>query len=232
MPRRFKDTVAFLGIDIGKNTFHLVGLNKRGAIVLRQKLSRRQLDAVAQGPHRLLLALSDILATRTDLLAPRLLHILIGDWQRLDQRIDTVSLEIRLLAREDPACERLMTVPGIGRIISSATVAAIGTVDVFSKGRDFGACLGLVPKPISTGDRTILGRIFKRGNKYLRTLFVGCPRRAAEARHLGAPWPVAVDCGAQPSASTTTCWRSRAASALLSVCVGADHLAVLVFGGS
>jgi transposase len=44
MPRRFKDTVAFLGIDIGKNTFHLVGLNKRGAIVLRQKLSRRQLD--------------------------------------------------------------------------------------------------------------------------------------------------------------------------------------------
>ena len=45
MPRHSKDTVAILGIDIGKNTFHLVGLNKRGAIVLRQKLSRRQLDA-------------------------------------------------------------------------------------------------------------------------------------------------------------------------------------------
>ena len=42
MPRHSKDTVAILGIDIGKNTFHLVGLNKRGAIVLRQKLSRRQ----------------------------------------------------------------------------------------------------------------------------------------------------------------------------------------------
>jgi transposase len=45
MPRHSKDTVAVLGIDIGKNTFHLVGLNKRGAIVLRQKLSRRQLEA-------------------------------------------------------------------------------------------------------------------------------------------------------------------------------------------
>jgi len=63
-------------------------------------------------------------------------------------------------------------VPGIGPIISSATVAAIGTGDVFSKGRDFGAWLGLVPKQISTGDRTILGKISKRGNRYLRALFV------------------------------------------------------------
>jgi hypothetical protein len=45
MPRQSPDTVAVLGIDIGKNTFHLVGLNKRGAIVLRPKLSRRQLEA-------------------------------------------------------------------------------------------------------------------------------------------------------------------------------------------
>jgi transposase len=65
-----------------------------------------------------------------------------------------------------------MTVPGIGPIISSAMVAAIGTGDVFSKGRDFGAWLGLVPKQISTGDRTILGKISRRGNRYLRALFV------------------------------------------------------------
>src|SRR5271169_1985296 len=65
-----------------------------------------------------------------------------------------------------------MTVPGVGPIISSAMIAAIGTGDVFSKGRDFGAWLGLVPKQISTGDRTILGKISKRGNRYLRVLFV------------------------------------------------------------
>jgi transposase len=81
-----------------------------------------------------------------------------------------------VLAQEDAGCERLMTVPGIGPIISSATVAAIGTGDVFSKGRDFGAWLGLVPKQISTGDRTILGKISKRGNRYLRTLFVQAAR--------------------------------------------------------
>ena len=65
-----------------------------------------------------------------------------------------------------------MTVPGVGPIISSAMVAAIGAGDVFSKGRDFGAWLGLVPRQISTGDRTILGKISKRGNRYLRVLFV------------------------------------------------------------
>jgi transposase len=53
---------------------------------------------------------------------------------------------------------------GIGPIISIAMVAAIGTGDVFSKGCDFGAWLGLMPKQISTGDRTILGKISRRGN--------------------------------------------------------------------
>ena len=103
-----------------------------------------------------------------------------------------------------------MTVPGIGPIISSAMVAAIGTGDVFSKGRDFGAWLGLVPKQISTGDRTILGKISKRGNRYLRVLFVQ------------AAWVVLVKVkqagsatgsspGSRPPRSdcTTTCWRSR-----------------------
>ena len=65
-----------------------------------------------------------------------------------------------------------MSVPGIGPIISSAMVAAIGVGDAFSKGRDFAAWLGLVPRQMSTGDRTILGKISKRGNRYLRVLFV------------------------------------------------------------
>ena len=69
-----------------------------------------------------------------------------------------------------------MTVPGIGPIISSATVATIGSGDMFAKGRDFGAWLGMAPKQISTGGRPILGKISKRGNKYLRTLFVQAAR--------------------------------------------------------
>jgi len=102
-----------------------------------------------------------------------------------------------------------MTVPGIGPIISSAMVAAIGTGDVFSKGRDFGAWLGLVPKQISTGDRTILGKISRRGNRYLRVLFVQAAWvvlvRIKNWEHYG-PNP-----GSKPprGGCTTTCSRSR-----------------------
>ena len=131
--------------------------------------------AVRQGLRFLRAELPRILATRTDVLSPRMLRIvedLARDWRRLDERIEGLSDEIEALARQDSACERLMSVPGIGPLISSAMVAAIGTGDAFSKGRDFGAWLGLVPKQISTGDRTILGKISKRGNRYLRVLFV------------------------------------------------------------
>jgi transposase len=110
-----------------------------------------------------------------DVLSPRMVGIiegLTGDWRRLDERINHLSGEITAVARQDAGCERLMSVPGIGPIISSAMSAAIGTGDGFSKGRDFAAWMGLVPKQISTGDRTILGKISKRGNRYLRVLFV------------------------------------------------------------
>jgi transposase len=131
--------------------------------------------AVRQGLHFLRAELPSVLATRTDVLSPRMLHILedlATDWRRLDERIEDLSGKIEGLARQDQACVRLMSVPGIGPIISSAIVAAIGTGDAFSKGRDFGAWLGLVPKQMSTGDRTILGPISRRGNRYLRVLFV------------------------------------------------------------
>jgi transposase len=116
-----------------------------------------------------------ILAKRIDVLSPRMLRViedLAGDWRRLDERVEGLSSEIEALAREGQGCARLMSVPGIGPIIASAMVAAIGNGDAFSKGRDFGAWLGLVPKHISTGDRTILGSISKRGNRYLPSLFV------------------------------------------------------------
>jgi transposase len=281
----FNSGIAVIGIDIGKNSFHLVGQDPRGEIVLRQKWSRGQISArlanlppcligmeacvgahhlsrklqalghqarlmpakyvrpyskgqkndfrdaeaiaeavqrptmkfvatktadqldlqalhrvrerlvsqrtgiinqirafllergvaVRQGLHFLRAELPGILATQTDELSPRMLRILenlSADWRRLDARIAGLSGEIETVAHQDQHCERLMTVPGIGPIISSAMVAAIGTGEVFSKGRDFGAWLGLVPKQISTGDRTVLGRISRRGNRYLRVLFV------------------------------------------------------------
>jgi transposase len=123
----------------------------------------------------------------------RLIEDLATDWRRLDERIEGLSAEIKIQAGEDSGCERLMTVPGIGPIISSAMVAVIGSGDAFSKGRDFAAWLGLVPKQISTGDRTILGKISKRGNRYLRVLFVQAAwvvlvRPKSWERHGLKPW--------------------------------------------
>ena len=131
--------------------------------------------AVRQGQRFLRAELPRILATPPDVLSPRMVRLiedLAGDWRRLDERVESLSGEIEAVARQDADCERLMSVPGIGPIISSAMLAAIGRGEVFSKGRDFGAWLGLVPKQTSTGDRTILGKISKRGNRDLRVLFV------------------------------------------------------------
>jgi len=107
---------------------------------------------VRQGLRFLRQQLPDILAKRTDVLSPRMARIvadLANDWRRLDERIETVTDEIEALAKSDDSCRRVMTVPGIGPIISSA---------------------------MSTGDRTILGRISKRGNGYLRMLFMQAAR--------------------------------------------------------
>jgi transposase len=285
MSQPMSNAVAVIGIDIGKNSFHLVGLDDRGAIVLRQKWSRGQIEArlanvppcligmeacvgahhlsrrlkalghdarlmpakyvrpyskgqkndfrdaeaiaeavqrptmkfvatktadpldlqalhrvrerlvsqrtgiinqirafllergvaIRQGLRFLRVELPRILANPPDVLSPRMARLIEGlaaDWRRLDERIEHMSAEITALARQDGGCERLMSVPGVGPIISSAMVAAIGTGEAFSKGRDFAAWLGLVPRQISTGDRTILGKIPKRGNRYLRVLFV------------------------------------------------------------
>jgi transposase len=86
--------------------------------------------AVRQGLRFLRAELPRILATPPDVLSPRMVRVienLAGDWRRLDERIESLSGEIEPVARQDAGCERLMSVPGIGPIISSAMVAAIGT---------------------------------------------------------------------------------------------------------
>jgi transposase len=277
--------IATIGIDVGKTTFHLIGFDREGAIVLRQKVSRGQLErrftalpsclvgmeaccgahhvgrlltelghdvrlipaqyvkpfvksnkndfrdaeAIAEavlrptmrfvqlksreqldlqafhrvrqrlvgqrtavinqmrgflleygitvraGTFALQEALPRLLRNEEAILSPGMAHLLAGlasDWRRLDARIDEVTHTIEAVAANDSSCRRLMGVPGIGPIVSSAMVAAIGDGAAFTKARDFGAWLGLVPKQVSTGDRTLLRGISKRGNRYLRTMFI------------------------------------------------------------
>jgi transposase len=66
----------------------------------------------------------------------------------------------------------MKTIPDMGPIISSALVAAVGKGEAFENGRHMTAWLGLVPRQFSTGGRTILAGISKRGSRYLRTLLI------------------------------------------------------------
>ena len=131
--------------------------------------------AVRTGLRALRKSLFAILENRKDEISPRTAKLIRGlyeDWCALDDRIETVTAEIEELSRTESKCRRLMTVPGVGPLISTAMVAAIGTGEAFDCGRDFAAWLGLVPRQHSTGGRSILGRISKRGSKYLRTLLI------------------------------------------------------------
>ena len=83
----------------------------------------------------------------------RLVEELREEWHHLEEKIDRITREIGMAAAADPGYARLMAVPGIGPISASALVAAIGNGGAFSKGRDFAAWLGLVPRQFSTGGR-------------------------------------------------------------------------------
>jgi len=116
-----------------------------------------------------------ILENRKEEISPRMREILLGlrsDWLQLDERIGTVSGNIEEISHSEENCARIMTIPGIGPMISTAMVAAIGVGEAFDRGRDFAAWVGLVPRQYSTGGKTILGRITKRGSRYLRMLLV------------------------------------------------------------
>lgn len=143
--------------------------------------------AVRTGLKALRDSLFEILKNREEEISPRMHHLIIGlyeDWLWLDERIETISREIEEISRKEANCLRLMSVPGVGPLISTAVVAAIGTGEAFERGRDFGAWLGLVPRQYSTGGRSVLGSISKRGSRYLRTLFIQAAKVIMMRPHL------------------------------------------------
>ncbi len=81
------------------------------------------------------------------------------------------KLIVRICGELEP-CRRLVAIPGIGPITATATIAAIGNGAAFKKGRGFAAWLGVVPGEHSTGGKQTLTGTSRRGNKYLRKLFV------------------------------------------------------------
>jgi len=277
--------IASIGIDLGKNTFHLVGLDERSKVAIRQKFARKQLlaftanlpssligieacsgahfigaalreqghdvrlipaqfvkpflksnkndfldaeaiaEAVARknmrfvpiktddqldlqalhrirdrivhhrtavinhirgfllergitfakGPANLRKQMPAILEDGEANLTPRmrnLLNHLWQEWKALNVEVDSISDEIDAIGTHDAACQRLRTIPGVGPLVATATVAAIGNGAAFRKGREFAAWLGLIPRQHSTGGKARLLGISKRGSIYLRRMFI------------------------------------------------------------
>ncbi len=129
----------------------------------------------AQGPANLRRHMASLLEDAAQNLTPRLRFLLahLGEeWNGLIAEIQRIGEEIDAIATEDAACQRLLGIPGVGPLISTATVAAIGNGAAFRRGREFAAWLGLVPRQHSTGGKSWLGSISKRGNAYLRRMFI------------------------------------------------------------
>ena len=101
-----------------------------------------------------------------------LLSELYDELKHLNNRVEGFDKKILQISQQDEDAKRLQTIPGIGPIISTALVAAIGSVDSFKNGRELAAWLGLVPRQHSTGGRNQLLGISKRGDTYLRSLLI------------------------------------------------------------
>jgi transposase len=153
-------------------------LLERGVILPKRRAPmRRRLDELMAGE----------LAIRPRVL--RLLQDLRDEWASLDRRIGAYDEELAALTRDDELARRLATIPGIGAINATALLAAVGDAAAFEKGRDLAAWLGLTPRQHSTGGRTKLLGISKRGNKYLRTQLIH-GARAAMAHFARQPTPM------------------------------------------
>jgi len=114
-------------------------------------------------------------------LSPRIV-MLIADtraqWAELDRRVAAFDAEFIRWVKENVDACRLATIPGVGAMIASALIAAIGKAETFERGRDLAAWLGLVPRQFTTGGKPKLLGISKRGNKYLRKLLIHGARAA------------------------------------------------------
>lgn len=104
-------------------------------------------------------------------------------WQVM-QEIEWYDNAIESIARAHPVCKRLQTVPGIGPVIATALVAAVGNPAQYKNGREFSASLGLVPRHTGTGGKVRLLGISKRGDRYLRKQLIHGSRSLLYRAHL------------------------------------------------
>jgi transposase len=101
----------------------------------------------------------------------------------LKARVDALDQQLKQFAADHPLVQQLMTIPGVGVTTATALFGSVPDIHQFRRGRQFSAWLGLTPREFSSGNKRVLGRISKRGDKYLRMLLIHGARAALLAAH-------------------------------------------------
>src|SRR5271167_846223 len=144
-------------------------------------LLRERGVAVRTGAAALKRSLPAALADDSSELSGEMRELLceMSQWLRtLEQRIASCEARITRKFKHDERCQRLAEVPGVGPLTATALVAAVGNAQRFRNGRELSAYLGLVPRQHSSGGKTVLLGITKRGDRYLRSLLIHGARSA------------------------------------------------------
>ena len=111
-----------------------------GHYVFQKELPRSVATGTADLSHRILSMLSDMMA----------------ELATINDRVEAINTEIKALAKADAEMQRLTEIPSVGPTIANVLVVAVGTGSSFAIGRDLAACLGLVPRQITTSGKVKL----------------------------------------------------------------------------
>ena len=125
-------------------------------------------------------------------LARQVLQVLATQIEHVEVAVATLEKQLMAWHKSNPVSQRLATIPGIGPIIATAIAAMVAEPSGFRSGREFAAWLGSVPRQNSTGGKTRLGGISKRGNQYLRRLLInGASANLLRSKATNAdPWVI------------------------------------------
>jgi transposase len=126
--------------------------------------------------------------------ARQVLQVLAAQLEHIETAIAALEKQLMAWHKTNAVSQRLASIPGIGPIIATAIATTVADPGVFRSGREFAAWLGLVPRQNSTGGKTRLGGITKRGNRYLRRLLInGASANLLRSKATKAdPWVIGI----------------------------------------
>jgi transposase len=197
-------------------------INQARAMLLESGLTavRGRKTIARKLPEMLALETAQLSAARRVMLATSY-----DSWRQAQDQAHQIDAQLKEVARADARCRRLLAIPGIGVLTATALVAAVGNAQEFRSGRALAAWLGLVPRQYSTGGVPRLLGISKRGNTYLRWLFIHGGRSVREHlkrdQHSWGAWLNALDSRMHPNKATVA-----VANKLVRVCWAVLHKGV------